>query len=636
MAAGTLLAVGAAACGSSAKGGALEAEGPQIANVAIIGNRAVSDKTLLRGLATHDPRGLIRKRYARYDPVEVDNDKKRIEGYYKRRGYFSARVVDVAVDRRGKRVTVSFKVDEGRPSRIAGVRLEGLPPGLTADPKIEELEGRFPRGSIYRQSTYVDAKSDLRRILASHGYAWATVKGVVEVDRDRAEASIHLDANPGPRVRYGKTQIIGLEEIPKSAVENRLTWKPGDVYDPTDFDRARNLLYEIGFFRGVRISLQRKGGATAAEVRAPVTIELSETDNRELRLGAGFALDNAVYEVRGRAGYTMQHFLDPLARLQVDLKPAYTVVRGETGNRGFAGEGSVALSRYDLFFPRIRGQARVSVSQIELETYTSRGPEGQISLGRSLLDSSLGASLGWQIERLTFPRINPAIDPATAAEIDLVDPYRLAYFDQRIGVDRRDNALDAHRGWYASLYLEEAGRWAASEFSYVKATADVRSYVPILTRLVAAGRVQAGDALSGNLPITQRYFAGGASSQRGFGTRQLAPVTSSVDPETGDVHTTQIGGNTLLVTSVELRYDVTKLWSRWLGVVVFLDGGDVTLTESDLDLGNLNWATGLGLRYNTPAGPIRADVGYRLNRTGPGNPEPGQHWAFHLSLGEAF
>lgn len=633
MAAGSLLAVAAAACGSSAK--SAQVEGPEIANVGIVGNHAVGDKTLIRGLATHDPRGLIRKRYARYDPAQVDDDKKRIEGYYKRRGFFSARVTDVDVDRRGERVTVSFRVEEGRPSRITGVELQGLPPRLTNDPKIEELEGRFERGSIYRQSTYENAKVELRRILASRGYAWAAVKGVVEVDRDRAEASIQFDATPGPRVRYGETQVIGLEDIPKSAVTNRLTWNAGEVYDPTDFDRTRNLLYELGFFRGVRISLQRINGG-ADEVRAPVTIELSEVDNRELRLGAGFALDNAVYEVRGRAGYTMRHFLDPLATLRIDLKPAYTVVRGDTSSRGFAGEGSVTLDRYDLILPRVKGQARLSVTQIELETYTSRGPDGRISLGRGLLDGSFGASVGWEIERLTFPRINPAIDPETAAEIDLVDPYRLAFFDQRVGVDRRDDALDAHSGYFADLRVEEGGRWAGGEFDYVKATADVRGYLPLLSRLVAAARLVGGDALSGNLPVTQRYFAGGASSHRGFGTRQLAPITSSVDPETGDVHTTQIGGNTLLLTSVELRYDVVRLWDHWLGTVVFLDGGDVTLDESDLDLGNLNWATGLGLRYNTAAGPIRVDVGYRLNRTGPGNPEAGQHWAFHLSLGEAF
>jgi len=69
---------------------------------------------------------------------------------------------------------------------------------------------------------------------------------------------------------------------------------------------------------------------------------------------------------------------------------------------------------------------------------------------------------------------------------------------------------------------------------------------------------------------------------------------------------------------------------------VFLDGADVTSQVSQLDLGNLNWAAGGGLRLFTIVGAIRFDVGYRLNRTGPLEPEPNSHYAFHLSIGEAF
>jgi outer membrane translocation and assembly module TamA len=69
---------------------------------------------------------------------------------------------------------------------------------------------------------------------------------------------------------------------------------------------------------------------------------------------------------------------------------------------------------------------------------------------------------------------------------------------------------------------------------------------------------------------------------------------------------------------------------------VFLDGGDVRNSASEIDLGNLHWALGTGLRFMTIVGPVRADLGYRLNRTGPLDPQPGSRFAFHLSVGEAF
>ena len=73
-----------------------------------------------------------------------------------------------------------------------------------------------------------------------------------------------------------------------------------------------------------------------------------------------------------------------------------------------------------------------------------------------------------------------------------------------------------------------------------------------------------------------------------------------------------------------------------LGGVVFVDGGDVTEKPQQLSLSHLNWAAGVGLRLMTIIGPARLDFGYRLNRTGPLDPEPGSGYAFHLSLGEAF
>jgi outer membrane translocation and assembly module TamA len=69
---------------------------------------------------------------------------------------------------------------------------------------------------------------------------------------------------------------------------------------------------------------------------------------------------------------------------------------------------------------------------------------------------------------------------------------------------------------------------------------------------------------------------------------------------------------------------------------VFLDGGDVTERPAELDVMNLQWAAGVGLRLVTVVGPVRADIGYRLNRTGPNDPQPGSTYAFHVSIGEAF
>jgi outer membrane translocation and assembly module TamA len=147
---------------------------------------------------------------------------------------------------------------------------------------------------------------------------------------------------------------------------------------------------------------------------------------------------------------------------------------------------------------------------------------------------------------------------------------------------------------------------------------------------VLAGRVRAG-AIYGDLPISERLFSGGASNHRGFGERMLAPFVT----ETGGTEI-PYGGAALLETGLEARVRIGTVRKMPLGGVVFLDGGDVTSRVSELDLDNLHWAAGVGLRLHTIVGPVRADLGYRLNRTGPTQPDPDSRFAFHLSLGEAF
>ena len=98
-----------------------------------------------------------------------------------------------------------------------------------------------------------------------------------------------------------------------------------------------------------------------------------------------------------------------------------------------------------------------------------------------------------------------------------------------------------------------------------------------------------------------------------------------------------VGGDGEVLFSGEVRIRATKLSGAWLSVVPFLDAGDVTATFANLDLGNLNYATGLALEYSTPIGVVRGGLGVRLNRLeGPNVADPGDRIAYHISIGEAF
>jgi outer membrane protein insertion porin family len=132
-----------------------------------------------------------------------------------------------------------------------------------------------------------------------------------------------------------------------------------------------------------------------------------------------------------------------------------------------------------------------------------------------------------------------------------------------------------------------------------------------------------------DLPASQRFFAGGSTTVRGFQLDRLG-VDAIIDP-----NGLSLGGNGIVVVNVELRRQLTRLLGRDFGVVGFLDGGNVFSRTSDVSLGQLRGSAGFGVRYDSPLGPLRLDFGFKLgSRTVNGNPERG--WEYHLSIGEAF
>jgi outer membrane protein assembly factor BamA len=194
-----------------------------------------------------------------------------------------------------------------------------------------------------------------------------------------------------------------------------------------------------------------------------------------------------------------------------------------------------------------------------------------------------------------------------------------------------DNALNARRGYQVAGHIEKAGGILPGTFNYFAASADARHYLPIGKRLVAANRIQVGNIRPAAydpklVPFSKKYFLGGASSVRGWGRYEVSPLGGSGLP---------IGGNSLFAFSTELR---AALRGK-LGGVLFLDGGNVWKDLRDVHLGDIRYAAGTGLRYQTPVGPIRLDFGYQLNRIDGllvnGAPEV-RHWRVHFSIGQAF
>jgi outer membrane translocation and assembly module TamA len=192
-----------------------------------------------------------------------------------------------------------------------------------------------------------------------------------------------------------------------------------------------------------------------------------------------------------------------------------------------------------------------------------------------------------------------------------------------------------------SVAVEQAGSFLPGTFTYTEVSGEVRHYAStapeplrasstrrgvVFAQRLRASTIDAPAPTDAAVPFFKRYFLGGSTSLRGWGRYEVSPLTESGQP---------IGGLTLLEASSEVRFPLANK----LSFVGFVDAGSVGRLPWRLDSGGLRVDAGPGLRYDTPIGPARLDLGYQLNPIPnllvKGEPEA-RRWRVHISIGQAF
>jgi len=675
-------------------GGQLRAQDPTVDHLSAIriaGNRAIATAALEPALALHEA---IADRAA-IDPYLLTLDTERIRAAYLKRGFFDAKVTvrlepagrpadgaaggadsgsaggagsgsasgagsgaaggaDSGSDRgrggaRGEapgnppadprgQVAV-FTVVEGRRATTQ-VEIAGLPPELA--PERARALVALDDGAPFDYDLYDAAKQPLRALVEDAGYAHVDVRARVDADPAAAVARVRYEIVPGVRCTFGAIRFTGAAGgALLDAVRARLRFATGDRYSAAALRDSQVEIYEIGRFAMVQVIADRSGGGAIVDV----AVELSEANRHEVHGGFGFGFEPATYEPRVRGGGSYVPAALPLLTLGADARVAYTVPNSlELGKPELKTRAVVSAQYLDLFRPRLRGEAEVGADYQTVEAYTWTGEHVRLGLASPLGVPWLSLHIGWVLEHLSFSSLDPvllsqwvascdplATDCETAAQaLGLDHPQLRGAYQASLVADLRDSALDPHRGVYLGLPVTAGTPLAGGDLTYLQLTPELRGYLALAGTVIAA-RVRVG-AIRGDVPVTERYYSGGTSGQRGYSDRQLSPKVTSIDGSASRV----VGGAALFETGLELRRPLGTLWAVPLGGNLFLDGGDVTRTVDELDPRHLSWAIGAGLwtRVGGPGGiKIRVDVGYRLNRQDSGTLA---NFTPHLGIGEAY
>jgi translocation and assembly module TamA len=522
---------------------------------------------------------------------------RRIGAAYAARYFLAARVGKPQVKESGEQVTIVVPVTEGEPARIASLRFEGA---TRSTDELERVTG-LAAGVPFSQAAVAAAVEDLRSDYLAHGYPG--IRATAEVLRDRADAAVVLHVVEGRRAVVGSVAIVGLHHVRESLVRRRIDLGPGEPLDPRRLAAVERRLMEMDTFSRVVVTASDDDPAT-------VTVEVEEN-------------------ARVVAHYDLRYSNESKTTAVGDAEVRNLLGIGMTlGGRYEVGK-DIRDARGSLFLPSVIGRGSLIGSLFRLEEDLAA-----VDLLTGQPITNVRVQRGFQLQQtVPFPKRWSLLFGYRFKRVSSTtfpEPLTVAGLDTSLVQDTRDNPLDAKRGHFLGLNVSYSPKSLGSDFTFVK------GFVQVAVNRTVGGawtwaqgyRLGLAHGFGGqDVVSSERFYAGGANSLRGFATQSVGPV---------DFLGFASGGEAVVVLNQELRYDTP----RGLGAAVFYDGGNVYATVHDMGL-DLRHTLGVGLRWISPIGLVRFDLGFPLNRrptTQDGDIVKSGDKAYQLffSLGQAF
>ncbi len=604
----------------------------------------------------------------------VESDVAAIAEQYRRRGYTQATVTPTVLPVPGAvepvPVDVRLTVHEGPRTVVADVVVTG---GSEVGVSALVAAVSSKTGQAYYQPQVAIDRDGMLLVLLNHGYPSASVDARVTFTPDRSRAVLHFTVTEGPPVFVGHVLIVGNEKTSAETIRREVTLQPGAPLSYAEVTETQRRISALGLFRRVRILELDHGEPNQRDLLVSVEEAPATTVGYGGGIEAGSRLRRAepggpateVFEVapRGFLEYGRRNLfgrnqsLNLFGRASLRTRASTTdVATGEDEPSGYTLRDYRALGTFRS--PRIFGTGSDLLLTGFLEqglrssfNFTRRG--ARVELARRVT-RSLSLSGRYVIERTEL--FEERFDQTDKPLIDRLFPQiRLSTLSAAIIHDTRDDLLAPTRGALIGVDQDVALRAIGSEVGFVKSFAQAFAYRRLPgargTVFALGGRLglargferpvprldEAGlpvlDASGApivdvvtDLPASERFFAGGDTSVRGYALDRLG--TS----ETIDRNGFPTGGNAVFILNAELRVPV---WGS-LGAVGFMDAGNVFNRVSDFSVGRLKPTAGLGMRYQSPIGPIRVDLGFKLNRDRLPTGDLESIAELHISLGQAF
>jgi outer membrane protein assembly complex protein YaeT len=580
---------------------------PEVRQILFTGNHTFGARALHSAMASKQrPFFPPWKRGEAFNRPTLDADLLRLKKYYFDRGFLQAEAealedqIERDVERHQVRITITIK--EGKPTIVQSIQLAGIPDELPSEAKIlSKLPLRT--GKRITKADFDSSKSQLLQLMQNQGYARARVIPRTAVDTTAHEAEVSFTLEPGEKTPLGQIAISGHKLVHEKAIRRQLEIQTGDLYNPEKIENSTNNVYGMGMFRAVtpRLANLDAEGDPPLDLR----LEIRERKPRTFLFGPGAS---SIQRFRLLISWTHRNIFDNAESLRL------------TGTFGSFEQEAEAELHFPFFLIRrtsftqtlfVRNEAEINTDPLGLldGLFNIEDPQpdfdlltiGGVSRITHRFTNTLSLAFGVDLSYNDFRNVS---DDSDDSEVDTEDNLLFLQFAV-LRFDTSNSPLNPTQGLILQGRFDHSTTALLSDDNFVKLEFEGRHYLPIWWRMIFATRLVLGSLQpysdTDEVPKNVRFFAGGPGSVRGFVINRLGPLDDDGDPR---------GGNSLIEGSFELRFPIAgSLWGA-----VFLDYGNVFRDSFTYRLADLRYAAGPGIRYLTPIGPIRFDIGFIIDR----------------------
>ena len=545
------------------------------------------EKNFLLSLFTD--RGILQK-----DMLATDVD--RLTVFYHDQGYMDAKVGNPDVTQKSDGFYIEIPIDEGQRYKVADVKITGDLLETSADKKTaKELKTRA-KDYFSREKVRKDI-DNISKAYMDEGYALAQVNPEVKRDPASHTAEVVYNVSKKDKVHIGKIYVTGNTKTRDKVIRRQLKLAEGDLFNATNLEKSLLNLKKLDYFEEVEITPVETAQGDIMDLHVKVKEKLTGT----ISVGGGYASQDGLF-----------------TSAQIQQRNLFG--RGQTiGIRGYLSEEA---QRYVLSFtePYLFDMPLAAGFDIfnwirDYDTFTQDSYGIRLRTGYPF-GSWSRMSLWYTIEE---DEVTDISRNASKYIKDQRGKYLKSAFTLGFERDTTDHPFLPTRGSLNTLMSEFSSSYIGSDSDYVRTEIQSGWYHPLFWKFIGFAKAQYGyifplDDRSKAVPIYERFFLGGINNLRGWKWADIGPRDSH-----GDV----VGGYHYMVLTGEILFPLVDKYG--IRGVTFFDAGNSYREKEDIDFSSFRTDAGVGLRWNSPMGPLRIEWAYNLD---PKPKEDNYQWQF--------